>query len=117
MLNAPRIRSTKDLTAVRQLVELQKQIPTLYGLLSVNACALAVTHYPCAPSCLTLGLPGALIVVCMMRAVQWWRMRPETLSDGAGRPSAPADDCADGHLFSVAFVSWAMILNALWRPL
>ena len=63
----------------RQLLELQKQVPSLYALLSVNACALAYTHYALAPAWLTVGLPGLMIALCAMRAVHWWRLRPEDI--------------------------------------
>jgi diguanylate cyclase (GGDEF)-like protein len=115
MLNAPRIRSTKDLTCVRQLVELQKQIPTLYIMLSINACALAITHYPWAPTFLTLGLPGALVALCIVRAVWWWRMRPEKLSEEQAARQLRRTTALTA-LFSAAFVSWAMILNGYGGP-
>ncbi|GJE52823.1 hypothetical protein GOFOIKOB_5897 [Methylobacterium tardum] len=115
MLNAARTRTETDLTCVRQLVELRRQIPTLYGLLSVNACALAITHHPLAPAFLTLGVPGALVVLCMVRAVRWWRMCPETISEEQATRQL-RQTTALTALFSIAFVSWAMILNGYGGP-
>lgn len=109
------LRSATNMPPTRQLVELQKQIPTLYGLLSANACALAATHYPFAPPALTLGLPGALIVVCLTRGLQWWRLRPETLSAAQATRQLRRTSVLTA-IFSVAFVSWAMALNVYGGP-
>jgi len=107
--------STRGLTAVRQLTELQKQVPTLYGLLSVNAGALAVTHYGLAPAVLTLGIPGAVIALCLVRAVHWLRLRPETLSEAQAARHLRRTTVLT-VFFSVAFVIWAMVLNRFGGP-
>jgi diguanylate cyclase (GGDEF)-like protein len=96
-------------------MELQKQVPTLYGLLSANACALAATHYSLAPPVLTLVLPGALIVICLIRAVQWWRMRPEAISEARAARQLRQTSLLTA-IFSFAFVSWAMALNGYGGP-
>ncbi len=114
-LTGMRSRSTNDLPATRQLVELHKQIPTLYGLLSVNACALAATHYSRAPHILTLGIPGALVLVCLFRAARWWRMRPETISEAQAARQLRRTSVLTA-IFSAAFVSWAMALNEYGGP-
>ncbi|AIQ92862.1 putative bifunctional diguanylate cyclase/phosphodiesterase [Methylobacterium oryzae] len=108
-------KSPRGLTAIRQLAELQKQVPSLYGLLSVNACALAATHYALAPAILTLGIPAVVISLCLIRGVHWLRLRPETLSEAQ----------AVHHLrrttvltifFSIVFVVWAMVLTGFGGP-
>ncbi|MBE7197654.1 MAG: EAL domain-containing protein [Parafilimonas terrae] len=104
-----------DLTAVRQLVELRKQVPTLYGLLSINACALALTHAALAPTILTLGLPGLLVVICLVRAIQWMRMRPEAFDETRARRQLRQTTVLTA-IFSTLFVSWAMALNAYGGP-
>jgi diguanylate cyclase (GGDEF)-like protein len=115
MLATARTASAGGLTAVRQLTELQKQVPTLYGLLSINACALAVTHYPLAPAFLTLGLPAAVIAICLVRAVHWLRLRPETFSEAQAARHLRQTTVLT-VFFSVAFVIWAMILNGFGGP-
>ena len=115
ILSAARSLSLPDLTRVRQLTELRKQIPTLYVMLSVNACVLAVTHYPLAPALLTLGVPCALVVLCMIRAVRWWRMRPETLSEAQAARQLSQTTILTA-IFSTAFVTWAMVLNGYGGP-
>ncbi|WP_245930926.1 putative bifunctional diguanylate cyclase/phosphodiesterase [Methylobacterium radiodurans] len=105
----------EGLSAVRQLVELRKQMPTLYGLLAVNACALAATHFSLAPLVLTPVLPGALSTLCAARAVHWWRMRPEEMSEvEAGRQLHRSTVLT--AIFSIAFVGWAMVLNSYGGP-
>lgn len=115
LLTGMTVRSADDLTATRQLVELQRQIPTLYSLLSANSCALAATHYPLAPLILTVALPGSLIVICLIRAVQWWRMRPEAMGEARAARQLRHTSVLTA-IFSVAFVSWAMTLNKYGGP-
>jgi diguanylate cyclase (GGDEF)-like protein len=104
-----------DRTAIRQLVELKKQIPTLYGLLCVNACALAVTHAALAPRILTVGLPGILVLICTLRAIRWVKMRPELLSVVQAERQLRRTTVLTAIL-SVAFVGWAMALNGYGGP-
>ena len=115
LLTAAQARSADDRTSVRQLVELQKQVPTLYGLLCVNACALAMTHLTLAPASLTLGVPGILGVLCMVRAIWWWRLRPDAFSEEAAARQLRRTTVLTA-LFSLAFVSWAMVLNGYGGP-
>jgi diguanylate cyclase (GGDEF)-like protein len=107
--------SAPGLTAMRQLAELQKHIPSLYGLLSVNAGALAVTHYGLAPAYLTLGIPGTVIALCLLRAIHWWRLRPETLDEAQAARHLRRTTVLT-VFFSVAFVIWAMVLNTFGGP-
>ena len=107
--------SNHDLTAVRQLTELKKQIPALYWMLSTNAGALAVTHYNLAPVWLTIGFPGVLVLLCMLRSLAWGRMRPHTFSEARATGQLRLTAVLTA-LFSVAFVSWAMILTCYGGP-
>ncbi len=107
--------SAPGLTAMRQLAELQKHIPSLYGLLSVNAGALAVTHYGLAPAYLTLGIPGTVIALCLLRAIHWWRLRPEALDEAQAARHLRRTTVLT-VFFSVAFVIWAMVLNTFGGP-
>ncbi len=114
-LAAPLSGTANDLTAVRQLVELRKQIPTLYGLLCANACAVAATHYPLAPATLTLALPGTFIAICMARALHWWRMCPEAIGEARAARQLRSTAVLTAF-FSVAFVSWAIALSLYGGP-
>ena len=106
---------TEPEACTRQLMELKKQVPSLYALLSVNACALAFTHYPFAPAWLTVGLPGPMIALCAFRAVHWWRMQPQDIAGPAALKRMRATSLLT-VLFSVVFVGWAMMLNAYGGP-
>ena len=70
------LSSAHDKFAVRQLTELQAQVLSLYALIIVNAGALAFTHYPVAPAWLSVGVPLFILPICIVRAIQWWRLRP-----------------------------------------
>ncbi len=98
-----------------QLVELQKQVPSLYALLSVNACALALTHYALAPAWLTVALPGGMIGLCALRAVHWWRLRPQDISGPEALKRLRGTTILT-VLFSAFFVVWAMMLNGYGGP-
>ena len=101
--------------AVRQLVELQKQTPSLYALLSINACALAYTHYPFAPTWLTVWLPGALVGICAVRAANWWRMRLQDVTElqAIGRLRLTTVLTV---LISVLAAAWALALEGYGGP-
>jgi diguanylate cyclase (GGDEF)-like protein len=107
--------STDARIAVRQLVELRRQVPTLYGLLCTNACALAVTHAALAPGYLTLGFPAIVIPVCVVRTIRWVRLRPERLTEEEALRQLRTTSLLTA-VFSVAFTSWAMALNAYGGP-
>lgn len=100
---------------IHQIGELQKQIPSLYALLSVNACALAFTHYPFAPAWMTVGLPGTMIGLCAVRAVHWWHLRPQAISGDEAVTRLRGTSLLT-VLFSALFVGWAMKLNAYGGP-
>ncbi|MFF8802264.1 MULTISPECIES: putative bifunctional diguanylate cyclase/phosphodiesterase [unclassified Methylobacterium] len=100
---------------IRQFAELQKQIPSLYALLSVNALALAFTHFRLAPAWLTVGFPAAMVGLCAVRAVHWWHLRPQTMSAAEAFNRLRATSLLT-ILFSVLFVGWALSLNAFGGP-
>jgi diguanylate cyclase (GGDEF)-like protein len=104
-----------DKIAVRQLVELQPHILSLYALILVNACALAVTHYAFAPAWLTLGVPGVLLPLCVVRSVHWWRLRPQNASvKGAVQYLRRTSFVT--VLLSLGFVSWGVMLDGYGGP-
>ena len=101
--------------AIRQVIELRPQIVSLYALLSVNAGALAFTHLGLAPAWLALACPGVFVALCATRAVHWWRMRPETLSEAQARRRLRLTTVLALAL-SVGFVAWAIALSAHGGP-
>ena len=100
---------------LRQLIELQKQVPSLYALLSVNACTLAFTHHALAPAWMTVGLPSGMIGLCVVRAMHWWRLRPQEISGAEAFNRLRATSLLT-VLFSALFVGWALCLNAYGGP-
>ncbi|GJD53808.1 hypothetical protein OPKNFCMD_6586 [Methylobacterium crusticola] len=99
----------------RQVAELKKYILSLYTLLAVNTCALSFTHYAVAPAWMTLGMPGALVALCALRAIHWWRLRAQDLpvTDAVRQFRATSLLTA---VFSAAFVTWAIALGRFGGP-
>jgi predicted signal transduction protein with EAL and GGDEF domain len=114
-LNRVRANSAKGHTAVRQVVELRKQILSLYALLASNACALGYTHHDLAPAGLTVALPGVLLLLCLVRGIYWWRLRPEKATE-AEAVRLLRLTTALTVVLSAVFVGWAMALNQYGGP-
>ncbi|QEA38215.1 EAL domain-containing protein [Pistricoccus aurantiacus] len=73
---------TSNLELLRaQLKAFSKQVPLLYFILSVNTVTLASTHYGKAPFVLTVLFPAALIGFCLIRGINWLRVRHRRISD------------------------------------
>jgi len=66
--------------AVSQHAALSHQIPLLYGILMVNAVALAWTHARTAPPALTWDVPAMLFLVCTLRGITWVRSRGRVIT-------------------------------------
>jgi signal transduction histidine kinase len=92
-----------------QLAAFTKQVPLLYFILSVNAAALAFTFAHVAPPWLAIGVPAALICVCVIRFATWIRSRHRQLSDAAVRKRLQATVVL-GAVIGVLFLSWALAL-------
>lgn len=105
------VSAADNRTAVRQLVELQPQILSLYALILINACALAFTHYYAAPTWLTLGVPGVFLPVCVVRSIHWWRLRPQDASQTQAVRDLRRTSVVT-VLLSIGFVGWAVMLDA-----
>jgi diguanylate cyclase (GGDEF)-like protein len=104
------MQSGNNQIAIRQLAELQPQILPLYALILVNACALAFTHYDFAPAWLTLGVPSVLLPLCILRGVQWWRLRPDETSPTEAVRHLRRTSIVT-VLLSIGFVSWGLTLD------
>ncbi|MCJ2129242.1 putative bifunctional diguanylate cyclase/phosphodiesterase [Methylobacterium sp. E-045] len=101
--------------ATRQLIELQPQVIWLYALISVNACALAFTHYSIAPVWLTIAVPGALLPICLIRGIHWWSLRPHEASDAEAVSYLRRTSLVTA-LLSIGFVSWGLALDTYGGP-
>ena len=107
--------SGNDRIAPRQLVELKKQIPSLYALLAVNAAALSCTHYGLAPDWLTVWLPGIMLALCVVRAIRWWQLRPEGASEAQALGQLRRT-LALTAVLALGFVTWAIALGTYGGP-
>lgn len=101
---------------VAQYLRLREQIPPLYGLLSVNAAILAYTHRYLAPGPLVLTAPAILIAVSIIRMLVWMRpIAPEDIDVKTARHWLRRTVCLAVFL-SVAYVSWALMLDQYGGP-
>lgn len=86
-----------------------RQIPLLYFILLANAAALSYTHFGSAPAYLTIYIPSALAVVCIIRVVFWWRSRRKGLTvKQAKRLLMGTTPLA--AVLGIGFVSWSFAL-------
>ncbi|WP_233807849.1 putative bifunctional diguanylate cyclase/phosphodiesterase [Paraburkholderia sp. HP33-1] len=92
-----------------QLRAFSRQIPLLYFILLVNTAAVAATHLGSAPDWLSLYIPAALGVLCLLRCVRWWRRRNRTMTDAQAVRELRGVTWLVG-LFGVAFTSWSLLL-------
>ncbi|MER0240260.1 EAL domain-containing protein [Fulvimarina sp. MAC8] len=104
------IRSINPEMAVAQVGELQRQIPLLYSLLSVNALALAYTHYQVAPTAMTIWLPALLVGACLVRMTAWVLLRT-TITDPAKATRVLRRTTLLAFILAVAYVAWALKMN------
>ncbi|BDA87017.1 GGDEF-domain containing protein [Aureimonas sp. SA4125] len=102
--------------AMAQAVALQRQIPLMYALLVVNAGALSYTHLAFAPWWLTVAVPSVLLVVCVIRALTWFRQRHQTIEADAAVFQLQRTVML-AAVISIAFVSWALALDSYGGPL
>jgi predicted signal transduction protein with EAL and GGDEF domain len=87
-LQVPRVfhapRDNPELVQAK-LAAFTKQVPLMYALVVSNTLALAATHVGSAPAVLTLYIPAALSLVCVIRMIVW--LRTATTPATSTRPS------------------------------
>ncbi|WP_239806495.1 putative bifunctional diguanylate cyclase/phosphodiesterase [Croceicoccus hydrothermalis] len=98
-----------DALAIAQHDELQRQIPMLYAVLSVNAVAVAATHFHVAPLYMTLWIPLVLVTMSIVRAIAW-RFRPRMNVNGAGAIRMLRRTTLLAAFIAFAYVSWSLAL-------
>jgi len=101
---------------VAQYLRLRAHIPALYGLLSVNAAALAYTHRALAPSLLTLKLPAILIVVSLIRMFAWMRPIDPASLDVETATRVMNRTVVLSAFLSAAYLGWALWLDRYGGP-
>lgn len=96
---------------VVQFLRLRKQLPPMYAILTMNAAALAYTHTGIAPQALTLWLPFALILACLVRVAHWMRPIDEDgVCESRARHMLHRTEIMAAAL-SLLFVAWALALD------
>ncbi|WP_019996198.1 putative bifunctional diguanylate cyclase/phosphodiesterase [Aureimonas ureilytica] len=105
------VRSPRSsvLLAKAQCVELGKQVPLLYALLSLNTIAVSYTLRHSAPFWMTVICPGLLVCVSMIRLVTWLSSKPATDVRAARRMLRRVTALA--CLITFAFMIWALRLH------
>jgi diguanylate cyclase (GGDEF)-like protein len=92
-----------------QLSALGRQLPLLYFILVVNTFAVCVTHFRLAPLWLSIYIPGALSIICVWRAIHWWRRRAVYVSHQKA-VQLLRQTVRLTALFGMAFTAWALLL-------
>jgi diguanylate cyclase (GGDEF)-like protein len=96
--------------ALAQLSELQKQIPLLYALLSVNAIALAYTHFSVAPAWMTVWVPGILVIASLYRLITW-AVRPVEVTESKQAIRVLRRTIILGSALAAAYIWWSLAMN------
>ncbi len=109
-----KISSVPDKLAIAQHDELQRQIPMLYAVLSVNAVAVAATHFYVAPLYMTLWIPLLLVTMSTLRAIAW-RYRPRMDVNAAGAIRMLRRTTMLAAFIAFAYVSWSLALYGFAR--
>jgi len=96
---------------IAQYGELRRQVPLLYLLLILNACAVSYTHFAFAPAWTTIGFLGVLIAACSWRIVRWWRAPgPEQITAQSARKQLVNTTILSGILGAI-FLTWSLVMN------
>ncbi|WP_176556235.1 putative bifunctional diguanylate cyclase/phosphodiesterase [Rubellimicrobium rubrum] len=104
------LRSVDPDLAVAQYRQVQRQIPMLYALLSVNAVAVAYTHLGVAPGWMTIWVPAVLVTVSLVRLVTWTR-RPQHVADAGQALHMLRRTTVLGSVLAIAYIAWSLALN------
>ncbi|MCK5933815.1 MAG: EAL domain-containing protein [Fulvimarina manganoxydans] len=104
------LRSVEPGLAQAQYGELQRQIPLLYALLSVNGVAVAFTHHGTAPKWMTIWIPALLVSVSAIRLITWLRRSPGTLSEAEALKRLRRTTLL-GAVIALAHVGWPLQLG------
>ncbi|SMD10668.1 diguanylate cyclase (GGDEF) domain-containing protein [Fulvimarina manganoxydans] len=101
------LRSVEPGLAQAQYRQLQRQIPLLYALLSVNAVAVAFTHHGTAPVWMTFWIPGLLVAVSAIRLLMWLRSPSALVTDMEALRHLRRTTIL-GAVISLAYICWSL---------
>ena len=101
---------TDDVELVHaQFRAFSKQIPLLYFILAVNTMAVVATYAKFGHLWISVYTPTALCVVCVIRAIKWWRLGQTEIPYGfALRHMQTTNKLA--FALAIAFSLWGMTL-------
>jgi diguanylate cyclase (GGDEF)-like protein len=103
--------STEPNVLIAQYGELKRQVPLLYSLLVLNACAVTYTHWRFAPGWLMIGFNGVLVVICFSRMLRW-RLAKDAGDIGADEARAQLlRAIIAAGVLGAAFVTWSLLLD------
>jgi len=103
--------SAEPNVVIAQYGELKRQVPLLYTLLVLNACAVTYTHLAFAPGWLTVGFNGVLILACGWRIAHWLLAKDASqIGVDEARVQLQRTTIVGGVL-GVAFVIWSLMLD------
>jgi len=95
--------------ALAQWRALSRQVPLMYIMLISNTLIVAWTHFGIAPAELTLYIPGALAILCLVRTVMWWRTRHKVIDPNKARSNLRAMIWL-GAALAIGFTAWSFSL-------
>ncbi|RYD27623.1 MAG: diguanylate cyclase [Lysobacteraceae bacterium] len=88
----------------------------MYGLLIINAVALAYTHSGLAPRLLSHAIPAMMVLLIGWRMFRWLMPPTPDMLTEAGAQRAIRKATWLGSFFAVAFVAWALSLGSYGGP-
>lgn len=94
---------------------LSRQIPLMYAMLLANTLALAATHSAVSPPLLSIFIPAALAVICLIRVIFWWRTRHRQLEPQQARKALRGMIWLSAIL-AMGFTTWALSLYQYGNP-
>jgi diguanylate cyclase (GGDEF)-like protein/PAS domain S-box-containing protein len=100
---------------VEQFRVLRKQVPVLYAVLLVDSISVGVVLPPTVSIWLRFALPAALLAICLIRLLQWIRLKSVDFS-----PEEAYRELARTRLFAAVlnagFVFWILALFGAVEP-
>lgn len=87
-----------------------RQVPMMYGVVLVNAWALTVVSWGSAPRWLTLYVPAAFSLICVIRLLSWWKSRHECPPAEVARRALVRTNIL-AAVMALSITAWALTLS------
>lgn len=105
-----------DELVIEQYLALRRQIPLMYAIMFANAAFLGFATFNQLPLALSMGVPAALLVVIIVRALVWLRRQDITPSPATVRRHLRSAIILAG-LLSSGFGGWGLMLLVGAKPM